>query len=196
MANYKQVFLKPKNNMNKAIKITLIAFLSITIAGAGFTWWKISNELSIGRPCAFCDSQVLATHTFYENSLVRGLCSHKPVKPGHCLAVITRHIESFDKSTAEEISAIGRLLKKINVVVQKIHGPSAYMILQKNGREVGQTVPHVHFHYIPNKKTESRAVSIFGLLWSFIITMFKKPITKEELAKNVALMKKEFQATS
>ena len=175
--------------MNKAIKTTIIAFLCITIAGASFIGWGISKELNLDKACAFCDPQVLTTHTFYEDSLVMGLCSHKPVQPGHSLAVIRRHIETFEESTDEEISAIGRLLKKINLAVQKIHGPSSYMILQKNGREVGQTVPHFHFHYIPKKKTESRVMPALGLLWSFLTTMFKKPLPKEELTKNVSSMK-------
>jgi len=169
--------------MKKALKI-LIILVGVLLAGASFT-----------KPCAFCNAQVLETHTFYKDSLVMGLCNHKPVQPGHCLAGIKRHIENFEQSTPEEISAIGKLLKKINVAVQKIYGPSAYMILQKNGREVGQTVPHVHFHYIPKKKTESKVIPIFGLLWSFVTTVFKKPITDKELAKNVALMRREFDKT-
>jgi diadenosine tetraphosphate (Ap4A) HIT family hydrolase len=178
--------------MKKSISAPLI-FLTFATLVAGFIWWKTQNQVITGKPCAFCNPQVLATHTFYQDSLVRGLCNHKPVQPGHCLAIIKRHIEKFEESTAEEISAIGNLLKKINLAVQKIYGPSSYMILQKNSPEVGQTVPHVHFHYIPKKKTGKRIISIFGLLWSFIITVFKKPIKKEELAKNVALMKREFK---
>lgn len=178
--------------MHKTIKITIFTLLCITTAGISIAWWKFSKELQSAKPCAFCNTQILKTHTFYEDALVRGLCNHKPVQPGHCLAVIKRHIESFDESTPEEISAIGRLLKKINTATQKIRGPSAYMILQKNGHEVGQTVPHVHFHYIPKRKSKYKSIPLFGLLWSFIKTVFKKPIRKEELEKSVTLMKEEF----
>ena len=108
------------------------------------------------------------------------------------MAVTKRHIESFDEITSEEFLAVEQLLKKINLATQEIYGPSAYIIHQKNGAEVGQTVPHVHFHYIPKKKTKQKAIAVFGLFWSFVANIFKSPISKEELSKNVELMKQKF----
>jgi diadenosine tetraphosphate (Ap4A) HIT family hydrolase len=179
--------------MNKITKIILITSLSLTTVGTGIIWWKISQTGNLNQPCAFCDPQVLATHTFYEDPLVIGLCDHRPIQPGHCLAIIKRHVKTFEGYTDDELTAIGRLLKKINIAIQKIYGPSSYIILQKNGWEVGQTVPHVHFHYIPKKKTGHRTIPLFGLFWSFIKRVFKKPITQEELIQNVTLMKQQFE---
>ncbi|MCK4499240.1 HIT family protein [Candidatus Babeliales bacterium] len=177
--------------MKKLTKITLITFISLAITGASFTWWQISTQLSDNKPCLFCNHQILETHRFYEDNLVMGLCNHKPIQPGHCMAVTKRHIERFDEITNEEFLAIGRLLKKTNLAVQKIYGPSAYIIHQKNGAAVGQTVPHVHFHYIPKKKTKHKKIAIFGLLWSFVANIFKSPISMSKLRENVILMKRE-----
>lgn len=176
--------------MEKSIKIALFSTLVIITIYLGLSNFIFAE--SPNNKCAFCNPEIIRTHTFYEDNLVRGLCSYKPIQPGHCMAVTKRHIENFDQATEEEISAIGKLLKKINIAIQKIYGPSSYMILQKNGGEVGQTVPHVHFHYIPKRKIDNKKISAFGLLWNFFINIFKKPISNDELSKNVDLMKNQF----
>jgi len=56
--------------------------------------------------------------------------------------------------------------------MQKIIDINSYLILQKNGKAVGQTVSHLHFHYIPNKKNGSN----FGFLFHFVVYPLKKKI--------------------
>jgi histidine triad (HIT) family protein len=172
--------------MKKFTKV-FIVLLSFVVLLFGIVWWKFDVALNQNKPCAFCDPKVLQTHTFYEDEFVRGLCSYKPLEPGHCLVVIKRHIEKFEDVSEQEFTAVGRLLKKINIAIQKFNGPSSYLILQKNGREVGQTVPHVHFHYIP-KKISNNKLSPFGLLWDFILEPFKSPIKPNELDECVQKM--------
>ncbi len=173
--------------MKKITKIILVAVTGIVLLSAGAAWWKLSVALNRNRPCAFCNSNVLRTHTFYEDEFVRGLCTYKPLEPGHCLVVVKRHVEKFEDISEQEFLAVGRLLKKINLAVQKMNGPSSYLILQKNGREVGQSVPHVHFHYIPKKRSNNK-FSAFGLLWDFICEPFRSPIKEKELDECVQKM--------
>lgn len=174
----------------KFAKKIWLSILSVCVLALGFALWTNLGQSNLDKQCAFCNPEVIQTHTFYEDNLVRGMCSYKPVQPGHCLVVVKRHIKTFDNITDEETLAVGRLLKKINTAIQKINGPSAYMIMQKNGGEVGQTVPHVHFHYIP-KKSNGNKIAMFGLFWNFFIDAFKKPMSKEKLAKWVDKMKSE-----
>jgi len=172
--------------MKKITKIILTA-ISIAIIAIGLVFWSNLNELDATKPCAFCDPVVLQTHTFYEDNLMRCLCTYKPVGPGHCLVIPKRHIERFEQLSDEEILAMGRLIKRINAAIQKINGPSSYFIWQKNGREVGQSVPHVHMHYIPKKVSENK-LAAYGLLWNFLISSFKSPTPQAQLAKQVKVM--------
>lgn len=137
--------------------------------------------------CAFCDPEVLERQKFYEDDLVYALTTHKPVFPGHCLMIPKRHVERFEELTDEEITEIGRVIKKVNLAVEKVYGTSSYLLLQKNGKEVGQSVPHVHFHYIPRKGGDDS-----GLI--FVLRMFianvKKPISQNEICENVEKLKK------
>ncbi|MBD3272924.1 HIT domain-containing protein [Candidatus Dependentiae bacterium] len=175
--------------MKKLFIVLGIIFSLGIISVSYFTFLGKNNVKSKNNICAFCNPEVLKTHTFYEDDLVRGLCSYKPVFPGHCLVVTKRHIKSFKEVSDEEMIAIASLIKKINDAIQKIMGPSIYLIQQKNGSGI-QSVPHLHFHYIPRKDDKSHPVWIgLDFLWKFCLSLFKSPMSKEELASCVEKMK-------
>lgn len=133
--------------------------------------------------CAFCDPSVLEHQTFYEDELVAALYTHKPVVPGHCLVIPKRHVERFELLTDEEITHMGRVIKKVDQAVMKVFGTSAYLLLQKNGLEAGQTVPHVHVHYIPKKEGD---FSLFGFLLRMYSAYFVKgPIPADEMHETI-----------
>lgn len=141
--------------------------------------------------CPFCDQNVLNAQKFYEDELTIALYTHKPVFPGHVLVIPKRHVERFEELSEEEISHLFQTLLKVNQAVSKVFGTTAYLILQKNGREVGQSVPHVHFHYIPRKENDSSALKFF---FYFYFSNFKNPISKEEMKANVEKLKAAIEA--
>ena len=151
-----------------------------------FLVFSISLQGARSESCAFCTTDVLERQTFYEGELVLALYTHKPVMPGHCLIIPKRHVERFENLTDEEMLEIGQVIKKVDAVVRKEFHTISYLLLQKNGEEVGQTVPHVHFHYIPRKQGDDSIVKFFFKSW---ITNMKKPIDGAELKENVEIMK-------
>jgi diadenosine tetraphosphate (Ap4A) HIT family hydrolase len=171
----------------------LFGILGLTFCIALYIWWSIPGTTQEDSICAFCNPAIIRTHTFYEDPYVRGLCTHKPLQPFHCLVVIKRHIKRFEEASDREILAAYQLIKKINSIVQEINGPSSYLILEKNGPEVGQTVPHVHIHYIPKRMSTNKNVPLFGLLGSFIFSPLQHPMSKEKLSQCVETFKKEFE---
>ena len=143
--------------------------------------------------CAFCDSRVLETQVFYEGELVLALCTHKPVLPGHCLIIPKRHVERFEELSSNEIVEIHQVIKKIDqVVMEKFHTVS-YLLLQKNGKEAGQTVPHVHFHYMPRKEGEHSAL---GFMVRMLMANLKNPIASVEMYEIVHDMHEAMQNNS
>ncbi|MBI5346902.1 MAG: HIT family protein [Chlamydiae bacterium] len=105
--------------------------------------------------CPFCDKKVVEYQKFYEDDLVVGLYNYKPYVEGHCLIVPKRHVVRFEELTQEEIVSIFELIKKTHDAAKKVFQAKSYVILQKNGEEAGQSVLHVHFHYIPEKEGQS-----------------------------------------
>lgn len=110
------------------LKKTLIIFCLIIFSFLAIVaFLNISSDSS----CAFCDDNILSKQVFYQDDFVMGLCSHKPINPGHCLVIPKRHITRFEELNVDEIVSTANLIKKINKVVQKIFGDSMYIILQK-----------------------------------------------------------------
>lgn len=140
--------------------------------------------------CAFCDLNVLEHQKFYEDELVLVLYSHKPILPGHCLVIPKRHVERFELLTDAEITQMGRVIKKVDQAVRRVFDTSSYLLLQKNGLEVGQSVPHVHFHYIPRKTGDS---STLKFLLRMYIANTKGPITSDEMQKTLDKLKHEME---
>jgi diadenosine tetraphosphate (Ap4A) HIT family hydrolase len=148
------------------------------IAGACFLFIKSSSRLPLSGKCAFCDPVVLNNQKFYEDDLVLALYTHKPILPGHCLIISKRHVERFEMLTDLEIAQIGRVIKKVNQAVEKVFQTSSYLLLQKNGAEVGQSVPHVHFHYVPRKAGDDSA---FQFIVKMYIANAKRPLLHDEM---------------
>jgi diadenosine tetraphosphate (Ap4A) HIT family hydrolase len=68
----------------------------------------------------------------------------------------------------------------------KVFGTSAYLLLQKNGVEVGQTVPHVHIHYIPRKTGDDSSLQF--IMRMYVANMLS-PVSSEQMAEIVEKMR-------
>ena len=146
-----------------------------------------ATSIAYSNPCAFCDKSVLESQVFYEGDLALALYTHKPIFPGHCLIIPKRHVERFEMLSAAELAEMMDLVKKVHVAATRVFGTSPYLLLQKNGREAGQSVPHVHFHYIPRKIGDDSALKFVFRM--FIAYRAQKPIKPEEMQEIVEKMK-------
>lgn len=169
--------------MNKPIKWIIFSF--IFLAGTNFLFSSASSK-QLKDYCPFCPEGVLDVQKFYEDELVVALYTHKPVFPGHSLIIPKRHVERFEELNEEEILQIYQVIKKVNHAAEKTFGTSSYLILQKNGKEVGQQVPHLHFHYIPRKAGDD---STLKFLYKIYISAYSSPITTSEMYEAVESMK-------
>lgn len=92
--------------------------------------------------------------------------------------------------TDAEITQIGRVIKKVNQAVEKVFETSSYLLLQKNGLEVGQTVPHVHFHYVPRKADDDSTIQFVAKMY---IANAKPPISQDEMRENVEKLRQAIE---
>lgn len=167
--------------MCKKLSLLMIV-LGFLMGGVYFLFIKPFSRSSFHDYCAFCNQTVLNNQKFYEGDLVIALYTHKPILPGHCLIVSKRHVERFEMLTEAEIAEIGRVIKKVNQAVMKVFGTSSYLLVQKNGLEVGQSVPHVHFHYVPRKAGDDSTVQLIVKMY---IANAKQPISQDEMCQTV-----------
>lgn len=165
----------------------IICFFTVSILLFSGVFSIIPSKAFSEEYCAFCDQEVLENQKFYEDDSVYALYTHKPIIPGHCLIVPKRHVERFENLTETEMQHIFQVIKKVDLAAQKSFQTCSYLLLQKNGSEVGQTVPHVHFHYIPRQKGDD---SVIKFILKLLIAPLKPPISSEEMQANVDKMEK------
>ena len=88
-------------------------------------------------------------HKVYEDDLVFAFLDINPLSRGHTLVLPKEPAETLDDLSDASAAAVGRALPRICRAVKKVTGATAYNVLQNNGAEASQSVPHVHFHVIP-----------------------------------------------
>jgi len=163
------------------LKKILVIFLVLFALFFGLYSYSAAGQRAPLGYCAFCDRQVLDVQKFYEDDLVIALCTHKPIVSGHSLIIPKRHCRRFEELTDAETACICEVIKKVHGAV--LGGRSPYLLFQKNGKKAGQSVPHVHFHYVPVGEENS---GLFKFFFRYLLTGLRGPLAQEEMQEDVS----------
>ena len=119
-------------------------------------WWRCCRPRPslipfglppMDAPCPFCSparEQVLLC-----NLLCYARYDGYPVSKGHLLIIPLRHVaDFFDLSNAEQ-EAVLDLMRQSWTKLRVEFNPDGFNIGVNVGRAAGQTVEHVHLHFIP-----------------------------------------------
>lgn len=87
----------------------------------------------------------------YEDEHVLAFLDINPLAEGHALVVPRRQVARLEELTPDEAAACARVIGPLAARIIAAVGAPAYNVLQNNGAESGQEVPHVHFHIIPRR---------------------------------------------
>jgi histidine triad (HIT) family protein len=106
--------------------------------------------------CVFCKivAGEIPCLRIFEDDAILAFMDIGPLAEGHLLVIPRQHYRRLDEMSAEAVASITRQLPRLGQAVMKATGAGAYNILQNNGPESGQVVPHVHFHIIPRKAAD------------------------------------------
>ncbi|RKF58115.1 Bis-tetraphosphatase [Erysiphe neolycopersici] len=101
---------------------------------------------------------------FYYSTSCYGLTNIKPVLPGHVLVVPFRPVQRVTDLTADEVTDFFTTVQKVQKMLAghyfKTNGLSglpedgSFNIAIQDGKEAGQTVPHLHCHVIPRTRDD------------------------------------------
>jgi diadenosine tetraphosphate (Ap4A) HIT family hydrolase len=113
---------------------------------------KITCKDAVGKgtaavQCPFC--QLSSERIIAQNEHAFVIRDAFPVSPGHTLIIPRQHIASFFETTAEEKTALLKLLNEAKAGIESEYKPASYNIGINDGAAAGQTVPHLHIHLIP-----------------------------------------------
>ncbi len=78
-----------------------------------------------------------------------------PKAPVHVLIVPRRPIARIAEATAEDAALLGRLLLAAPEIARKLGiAESGYRLVLNNGRDAGESVPHLHLHLLGGRSLQ------------------------------------------
>jgi diadenosine tetraphosphate (Ap4A) HIT family hydrolase len=106
----------------------------------------------LDRACPFCDPD----EVIVENDLALAIYDRYPVAHGHILVIPKRHFSDIFEATPEELRALAGLTRRVREFVENEYAPDGYNIGINRGRTAGQSIMHVHIHFIPRYSGDRR----------------------------------------
>ncbi len=100
------------------------------------------------KGCPFCNS---VGRFIIENKLAMLTYAIAPYHRHHLLVIPKRHVVSFLKLTSTENRAIQNLIIRGAKIMEGL-GYSNYSILIREGTNGAKSIPHMHYHIIPNHR--------------------------------------------
>ncbi len=115
-------------------------------------------------PCLFCTLKENNANYLCENDFWYVIADKYPASPGHHLAILKTHKESFFELDDDELIAAQSALKTTKEKLDASHQPDAYNIGINEGAAAGRTIHHVHIHLIPRYASAPAKGGIEALL--------------------------------
>ena len=101
--------------------------------------------------CIFCKIAhgVIPSATIFENDDVRVIMDINPAAKGHAILLVKKHVANIFELDPDTAGRIFSVVPKVAAAIKKVTGCDGLNILQNNGTAAGQTVFHLHIHFIP-----------------------------------------------
>ena len=99
------------------------------------------------KNCPFCSLTFSRIVSETESAVL--ISDAFPVTKGHLLIIPKRHIISFFDLQSKELHDILKLLHEAKGLLDSLSHPDGYNIGINDGAAAGQTMEHLHIHFIP-----------------------------------------------
>lgn len=91
----------------------------------------------------------------YEDDQCIGIRDIQPQAPIHCLIIPKKHIERIAAAQEVDTALLGHLLLVAAQIAQKLGlETSGFRIVINNGKDGGETVPHLHVHLLGGRSLQ------------------------------------------
>ncbi len=100
--------------------------------------------------CVFCSiiDGKIPSDKVYEDELCVIFRDIDPKAKAHYLAVPKNHFPTLDAMSADDEKNIGKILKTISGLSEKLGLGGGYRLVINQGADAGQTVFHLHIHIL------------------------------------------------
>ena len=99
-----------------------------------------------------CDQEISAD-IVYEDDQVVAFRDIAPKAPAHGLVIPRKPIPRINEAQSEDQALLGHLLLKAAEGARSLGlGEGGFRLVLNNGRDAGETVPHLHCHILGGRK--------------------------------------------
>lgn len=89
----------------------------------------------------------------YEDDLVFAFRDINPQAPTHILVIPKKPVPRIAEASAEDQAMLGHLLLKAAAIAEQAGlSPDGYRLVINNGRNGGESVPHLHCHILGGRQ--------------------------------------------
>ena len=92
----------------------------------------------------------------YEDEHTLAFMDIMPQAEGHALVIPKQPAVTLFELSDDAATAVMRTVRKVGNAQKKALGAPGIVLMQLNGPEAGQSVPHFHFHVIPGSIADLR----------------------------------------
>lgn len=131
--------------------------------------WRGSYVSSAGRTpgCVLCDARDGASGaeplTVHRGDLCFVLMNLYPYNGGHVMVAPLRHVGTLGAASAEELSEIMSLARRLESALQEIYRPDGLNVGMNLGRSAGAGVAeHIHLHVVPRWNGDTSFMTVVG----------------------------------
>ena len=101
-----------------------------------------------------CDKEIPA-EIVYEDDQVVAFRDIDPKAPTHVLVIPRKVIPRINEAQLEDQKLLGHLMLKAADVARSLGlGEDGFRLVLNNGRDAGETVPHLHCHILGGRKMD------------------------------------------
>ena len=106
--------------------------------------------------CIFCKiiAGDIPSTKVYEDELVYAFRDINPQAPTHILVIPKAHIESVNAVSGENSAVVAHIFEVIPQIAKAEGLTGGYRVVSNCGADAGQTVFHLHIHFIPRWKDD------------------------------------------
>lgn len=146
-------------------------------------------DKDLNQQCDFCDDEVRKNQEIIRTDSTIIIYPRSPVIEENLMFMPLRHVERVSDLTDKEIVDLFQLINKAKKCLAKLYGISGFNLFVNDGKEAGQHVFHVHFHFFGRSKEEN--TSPFKILNNPDI--YKKvKFSNNEIRERIEKIKKGF----